>query len=56
MTTIKLLSKIVDEKVTDDWDECKKGLYCALLDSSLVLWYVLILFISASGLQFEFFL
>jgi hypothetical protein len=48
--------KIVDENVTDDWDECKKGLYCALLDSRLVLWYVLILFISASGLQIEFFL
>lgn len=25
--------KIVDEKVTDDWEEYKKGLYCALLDS-----------------------
>jgi hypothetical protein len=25
--------KIVDEKVTDNWEEYKKGLYCALLDS-----------------------
>jgi hypothetical protein len=47
--------KIVDEKVTDDWEEYKKGLYCALLDSRMVN-YVLILFISASSLQFEFFL
>ena len=46
--------KIVDEKVTDDWDEYKTGLYCALLDSRSISWYVLILFISASGLHFEF--
>ena len=30
--------KIVDEKVTDDWEEYKKGLYCALLDSRFVVW------------------
>lgn len=45
--------KIVDEKVTDDWEEYKKGLYCAFFDSRFVV--VFILFISASGLQFEFF-
>jgi hypothetical protein len=46
--------KIVDEKVTDDWEGYKKGLYCALLDSRFSCGRP-ILFISASSLQFEFF-
>ena len=48
--------KIVDEKVTDDWEEYRKGLHCALLDPRSLCDHVLILFISASSLQFEFFL
>ena len=45
---------IVDEKVTDDWEEYKKDLYSALLDSMFVVRYNVLIFISASGLQFLF--
>ena len=47
---------IVDEKVTDDWEEYKKDLYSALLDSMFVVRYNVLIFISASGLRFELFL
>ena len=45
--------KIVDEKVTDDWDEYKKGIYSALLGSRPFPWYILILFNSATCLHFD---